>query len=182
MRQSALSFAGEKSMKPAEMRDLFAFNAWANHRTLSAVEALSAEQFAKPLGSSFSSVRDTLAHIAGVEWLWLERLQGRSPASLPEAKEFPDVAALRARWAETEKHWLEYVSRLDQAELDEEVDYKTLSYGAARDPRWQIMQHVVNHSTYHRGQVITMLRQLGAKGAGSDLILFYRERKAAAKA
>ena len=169
-------------MKPAEMRDLFAFNAWANHRVLTAVEALTSQEFTKPLGSSFSSVRDTLAHICGVEWVWLERMEGRSPAAIPEAQECPDVASLQARWAGIEKHWLEYVSRLDQAELDEEVDYKTLSFGASRDPRWQMMQHVVNHGTYHRGQVIAMLRQLGAKGASTDLISFYRERKAAAKA
>lgn len=169
-------------MKPSEMRDLFAFNAWANHRVLGAAEALATEQFTQPMGSSFSSVRDTLAHICGVEWVWLERMEGRSPTSIPEAKEYSNVAALRARWLETEKRWLEYVSRLDQAELDEQVDYKTLSFGASRDARWQMMQHVVNHGTYHRGQVIALLRQLGAKGASTDLIAFYRERKAAAKA
>ena len=169
-------------MTPAEMRELFAFNAWANHRVRGAVEALTIEQFTKPLGASFGSVRDTLAHICGVEWLWLERLQGRSPGSLPETKQYADLASLRAIWTDTEKHWLEYVSRLDQSELDEQVDYKTLSFGASRDPRWQIMQHVVNHGTYHRGQVAAMLRQLGAKGVATDLIAFYRERKAAAKA
>jgi uncharacterized damage-inducible protein DinB len=169
-------------MKPAEMRELLAFNTWANHRVLTAVEALTTEQFTAPLGSSFSSVRDTLGHICGVEWVWLERLEGRSPATIPEAKEYPHVAALRVRWAETEKRWLEYVSRLDQSELDEEVDYQTLSFGASRDPRWQMMQHVVNHGTYHRGQVIAMLRQLGAAGVSTDLISFYRQRKAAAKA
>jgi uncharacterized damage-inducible protein DinB len=169
-------------MKPAELRDLFAFNAWANQRTLGATEPLTTEQFTKPLGSSFSSVRDTLVHIWAVEWVWLERLQGRSPASFPEAKEFVDLTALRTRWAETEKKWLEYVSRLDEFELEEEIDYKTLSFGPSRDPRWQMIQHVVNHGTYHRGQVTTMLRQLGTKGVGTDLITFYRERKAAAKA
>lgn len=169
-------------MTPAEMRELFAFNAWANHRVLGAAEALTVEQFTKPLGSSFSSVRDTLAHICGVEWLWLERLQGRSPNVLPEVKQYADVPSIRAIWNDTEKHWLEYVSRLDQPELDEQVDYKTLSFGPARDPRWQIMQHVVNHGTYHRGQVIALLRQLGAKGTATDLIAFYRERKNAAKA
>jgi uncharacterized damage-inducible protein DinB len=168
-------------MRPAEMRELFAFNVWANHRVLAAAEALVADQFTKPMGSSFSSVRDTLAHISGVEWVWLERLQDRSPASIPDATEYSDVATLRTRWAELERRWLEYVSRLDQSELDEEVDYKTLSFGPSRDPRWQMMQHVVNHGTYHRGQVIAMLRQLGAKGIGTDLISFYRERKAAAK-
>jgi uncharacterized damage-inducible protein DinB len=168
-------------MKPVEMRELFAFNAWANHKIIGAAEALTAEQFTKAMGSSFSSVRDTLVHIWAVEWIWLERLQGRSSSGFPDAKEFADLASMRGRWAQIEKHWLEYVSRLDESELEEEVDYKTMSFGPARNPRWQMMQHVVNHSTYHRGQVTTMLRQLGAKGVGTDLITFYRERKAAAK-
>jgi len=169
-------------MQPVDMRELFAFNAWANRRILGAADALTADQFTKALGSSFSSVRDTLVHIWAVEWVWLERLQGRSPSSFPDAKEIRDLASLRPRWAELEKSWLEHVSRLDQSELDEEIEYKTLSFGASRDFRWQMMQHVVNHGSYHRGQVTTLLRQLGAKGVSTDLITFYRERKAAAKA
>jgi uncharacterized damage-inducible protein DinB len=168
-------------MKPEEMRELLAFNVWANHRILGAVEALTAEQFTKELGSSFGSVRDTMVHIWAVEWVWLERLQGRSPAGFPNAKDFAELATLRPRWAEVEKNWLEYVSRLNEVELEEEVDYKTISFGPARSPRWQILQHTVNHGSYHRGQVTTMLRQLGAKSAGTDLILYYRERQAAAK-
>jgi uncharacterized damage-inducible protein DinB len=168
-------------MKPEEMRELLAFNVWANHRILGAVEALTAEQFTKELGSSFGSVRDTMVHIWAVEWVWLERLQGRSPAAFPNAKDFAELATLRPRWAEVEKNWLEYVSRLNEVELEEEVDYKTISFGPARSPRWQILQHTVNHGSYHRGQVTTMLRQLGAKSAGTDLILYYRERQAAAK-
>ncbi len=154
-------------MKPAEMRELFAFNAWANHRILGAAEALTAEQFTKALLSSFSSVRDTLAHIWAVEWVWLERLQGRSPASFPDAKDFVDLASLRPRWAELEKRWLEYVSRLDEIELEEEVDYRTLSFGPSRSPRWQMMQHVVNHGSYHRGQVIDNAAPTGSGGRGN---------------
>jgi uncharacterized damage-inducible protein DinB len=168
-------------MKPAEMRELLAFNAWANQKTLGAAEALTAEQFTKPMGSSFSSVRDTLVHIWAVEWVWLERLQGRSPTSFPDAKEYADLASIRRRWTEIEENCLEYVSRLDETEWVEEVDYQTLSFGPSKNPRWQIIQHVVNHGSYHRGQVTTILRQLGAKGVGTDLISFYRERKAAAK-
>jgi uncharacterized damage-inducible protein DinB len=58
-------------MSPEQIRILYDYNAWANHRSLDAAAALGAEQFVKPLGSSFSSVRDTLAHIWGSEWLWL---------------------------------------------------------------------------------------------------------------
>ncbi len=167
-------------MKPEEIVALTEFNAWANHRVLDAVAALTPEQFTRELGSSHSSVRDTLAHIVGVEWVWLERLQGRAPEAIPAAKEYGDAHALRARWAEVENSFREYMEELTKAELDEVVEYKTLSFGPARNARWQMIQHVVNHGTYHRGQVVTMLRQLGAKGVGTDLITFYREKNAAA--
>ena len=56
-------------MTPQEMRTLYDYNAWANHRSLDAASALTTEQFVKPMGSSFGSVRDTLAHVYGAEWI-----------------------------------------------------------------------------------------------------------------
>ena len=64
-------------MTPEEARALFDYNAWANRRSLEASAQLSPEQFTKSLGSSFSSVRDTLMHVCGAEWIWYERFQGR---------------------------------------------------------------------------------------------------------
>jgi uncharacterized damage-inducible protein DinB len=169
-------------MKPEEIVALTEFNVWANHRVLAAVEALTSEQFTRDLGSSYSSVRDTLAHIMGVEWVWLERLQGTSPDAIPSAKDYADLNALRSRWNEIEKSFQEYMEELTKAELDEEVAYKTFSFGPGKNPRWQIIQHLVNHGSYHRGQIVTMLRQLGAKGVSMDLITYYREQRAAASA
>lgn len=169
-------------MTPEEMQMLYDYNAWANRRALGAAEALTAEQFTRQMGSSFSSVRDTLAHIWGAEWIWLERFQGRSPASLPDAKEFADVASLKTRWLELEARLLHFVGGLSQADLDREMEYKTLKFGVYRNPLWQSMQHVVNHGSYHRGQVTTMLRQLGAQPVLTDLMHFYRERAKAVNA
>ena len=169
-------------MKKDEMLGLVEFNAWANRRIVAAVEDLTREQFTHELGSSFSSVRDTLAHILGVEWVWLERLQGRSPGAIPTAKDYADVGWLRDRWTELEDRLQKYIQAVTQEQLDEVVEYKTLSFGMGKNRRWEMIQHVVNHGTYHRGQVVAMLRQLGAKGVGTDLITFYRERNAAAGA
>jgi len=168
-------------MSPQEIQLLYDYNSWANRRSLAAAEKLTNEQFLKPLGSSFSSVRDTLAHIYGAEWIWLERFQGRSPSSLPNVKDFEDLAGLRARWLEHEERLLRFVRGLTQAALDREMEYKTLKFGVYRNPLWQSMQHVVNHGTYHRGQVTTMLRQLGAEPVLTDLMHFYRERSLAAE-
>jgi uncharacterized damage-inducible protein DinB len=169
-------------MPPEDMRQLYDYNAWANRRAMEAAGALAPEQFTKPLGSSFSSVRDTLAHIYGAEWIWLERFQGRSPASLPDVNQFTNLASLRERWLEQEARLLGFVRGLTQADLDRVMEYKTLKFGVYRNPLWQSMQHLVNHGTYHRGQVTTLLRQLGAQPILTDLMHFYRERATAAGA
>jgi uncharacterized damage-inducible protein DinB len=163
-------------MTPEEIRTLFEYNSWANRRSLDAAAALTTEQFSKPLGSSFSSVRDTLAHIYGAEWIWLERFQGRSPASLPDVTQFPDIKSLGERWGEHTPRLMNFVRGLTQNDLDRVLEYKTLKFGVYRNPLWQSMQHVVNHGSYHRGQVTTLLRQLGARPILTDLMHFYRER------
>ena len=163
-------------MSPEEIRLLYDYNGWANRQVLDSAAALTAEQFTKPLASSFSSVRDTLAHIWGSEWLWLERFQGRSPSSLPDLGQFNDISALRARWQEDEARLNKFVIALTQDVLNKIHEYRTLNFGQYKNPLWQSMQHMVNHGTYHRGQIITLLRQLDAKPLSSDLIHFYRER------
>ena len=163
-------------MTPEEIRTLFDYNAWANHRSLEAAAALPAEQFTKPLGSSFSSVRDTLAHICGAESVWYERFRGSSPSGLPDLSSLSTVEELRALWTEQESKLLAFVAGLTQADLDRVMEYKTLKFGVYSNPLWQSMQHLVNHGTYHRGQVTTLLRQLGAKAVATDLMHFYRER------
>jgi uncharacterized damage-inducible protein DinB len=169
-------------MTPENMRALYDYNAWANHRSLDAASALNPEEFTRTMGSSFSSVRDTLAHIYGGEWVWLERFQGRSPSSLPDTAQFADITSLRDRWSEHESRLLGFVRGLSQVDLDRTMEYKTLKFGVYKNPLWQSMQHLVNHGSYHRGQVTTMLRQLGAEPIATDLMHFYRERATAAGA
>jgi len=169
-------------MTPEEMRVLYDYNAWANRRAMDAASALTNEQFTQQMGSSFSSVRDTLAHIFGAEWVWLERFQGRSPASMPDVTQFADLASLRKAWLEQEERLLKFVAALKQEDLNRIMEYKTMKFGVYSNPLWQSMQHVVNHGTYHRGQITTMLRQLGAQPILTDLMHFYRERAVAAGA
>lgn len=168
-------------MSPEEVRLLFDYNAWANQRALDSAATLTAEQFTKPMGSSFSSVRDTLAHILGAQQIWLQRFQGHSPSAFPEEK-FEDVASLRGRWQEQEQQLQQYVSTLTQEDLNKTLEYRTMKFGTYKNPLWQSLQHLVNHGTYHRGQIVTLLRQLNAQLLSSDLMHFYRERAQAAGA
>jgi uncharacterized damage-inducible protein DinB len=169
-------------MNVEDFRLLYDYNSWADHRTLEACAALSTEQFTRDLGSSFRSVRDTLLHIMQVEWLWLERWHGRSPTSFVPNAEHSNVESIRARRLEIERDLLDYIASLTNEEVQRIVQHKTTAGVPQAAPLWQMLQHLVNHGTYHRGQIATMLRQLGAKPTAIDLILFYRERAAQAKA
>jgi uncharacterized damage-inducible protein DinB len=157
---------------------LYDFNAWANLRTLDACAALTPEQFTRDIASSFRSVRDTLAHIHGAQWIWLERWHGRVPTTFPSTADFPDLETVRRRFAEVDRNLVDYAASLNADDIQRVIEFKTMAGTPFAQPLWQMLQHVANHSTYHRGQVTTLLRQLGAKAVSTDLIAFYRERAA----
>jgi uncharacterized damage-inducible protein DinB len=160
-----------------DLQNLIDYHFWARDRVLEAVEALTPEQFTRDMGSSFRSIRDTLAHVYFADRAWLLRWQGQSPTAFPSFETFPDVATLRAAWTDLEARVRSFVDGMDEAGVGIVYEYRFMSGQPAASALWQMLQHVVNHATYHRGQVTTMLRQLGAAPARSvDLITFYRER------
>ena len=163
------------------IRDLYAYNRWANARALEAASAVSARDFTKEVGGSFASLRGTLAHMYGAEWIWLERWKGISPPRLPDEGEFPDILELRGRWKAIEEHRDSWFKNLSEAGVRQKIRYRNLEGKSFEAPLWQLMQHVANHSTYHRGQVVAMLRMLGAKAVSTDLVLWDRERVAKAR-
>jgi uncharacterized damage-inducible protein DinB len=162
-------------MNLSDCQNLYDFNAWANRRTLESCASLTPKQFTTDLKSSFGSVRDTLAHIYGAEWIWLERIFGRTPTSFPAASDFPDLESVRMALMHIDQHWIDYANSVSAEDLKAVRQFQTKLSGQISLPLWQVFHHVANHSTYHRGQIATMLRQLAAKAASTDLILFFRE-------
>ena len=163
-------------MNSADLKTMLDYHYWARDRMLDALEPLSAEQFTRDLGNSFKSIRDTVAHLHAAEWAWHQRWIGTSPTALLPADRFPDVHSVRAAWRELETAVRSFVDGLGD-QVDKVFDYKLLSGAAGSSPLWQMLQHVVNHASYHRGQITTMLRQLGAEPAKPmDMIAFYRVR------
>jgi uncharacterized damage-inducible protein DinB len=167
---------------PDLLRFVFQYNQWANLRTLDSCTPLTNEQFTRDLGSSFSSVRDTLMHLYGAGWAWNERFEGRSPSAFPSATAYPDLASVRAKLEEMDSFYLNMVSNATQADLDRVLHYKSMTGEEFSNPLWQILHHFSNHGSYHRGQVVTMLRQLGAKPVSTNMIELYREQAARATA
>jgi uncharacterized damage-inducible protein DinB len=154
---------------------LYEYNRWANGRTVDAVEKLDSAAFLKNLGNSFASIHATLVHIAGAEWIWLRRWHGESPSKLPTG-DFPTVASLRERFQALDGERERFLAGISEERLQQPFDYRDLAGNPMRLLLVQSLQHVVNHGTYHRGQVTTMLRQLGATPIGTDMSRFYLDR------
>jgi uncharacterized damage-inducible protein DinB len=158
------------------IRQLYDYNRWADHRTLTVARALANDDFLRPMGNSFSSVRDTFAHILGAEWIYLERWQGRSPKSLLDPATFPTVQSLESRWETLERDQMQFIEALTPQRLREELAYINLRGQRYSYPLWQQLLHVVNHSSYHRGQLTTLLRQLGAEAVSTDFLVYFDEK------
>ena len=156
------------------MLELYRYHRWANARTLDAVSGLSPDDFARELGGSFGSVRGTLAHMLGAEWVWLSRWRGTSPDGFPDW-DVSTLDALRKRWRSLEADQTDFLEELTPEALDAPVTYRNTSGRTFTDPLAGLLRHVVNHATYHRGQVTTFLRMLDHAAPATDLVLFLRE-------
>ena len=166
-------------MNLQEVQTLVDYHYWARDRVLDAVERLTPEQLHADLGGSFPSVRDTLAHMYGAEAVWYARWQGESPPSLPDPAPYADVASLRRAWVDLERKLRPWVERLGDAGVARPVEYRGFNGQLQAQPFSHMLQHLVNHGSYHRGQITTLTRQLKvAPPPSTDLIAFYRERAA----
>ena len=164
-------------MSPDEVRFLYEYTRWADDRALEAAGKLTPEQWAKDLGSSMKSVRDTLVHLLSGQWIWLQRWKGSTPQGMWNAVDFSDAVSLVKRRDDLLLDQANFLSGLTEESLKKDVKYintkgQTFSY-----PLWQLMLHAVNHSSYHRGQVTTLIRQAGGQPLSSDLVQYCGQKK-----
>jgi uncharacterized damage-inducible protein DinB len=146
------------------------YSAWASRKLVEAVRAVPDADFEKPVGISHNSLLGTLAHILWADWLWFTRVVK------PMEKPAQTREALEMVWPELQGKWVAWAEGASEAEMNRVVEYKSILDGQmARTPAWQIVLHVVNHATMHRGQVMGMLRQMGVAPPHTDLMAFYRE-------
>lgn len=162
-------------MDLATIRALYRYNSWANERTLDAVSRVGLADLSRDMKSSHGSIRDTLTHVVWGEWIWLQRWKGVSPTTRFSPTDYPTVESLREALRSVDTERSTVLEQLTADGLLQLVAYTNLKGETWRYPLWQQLYHVVNHSTYHRGQVVTMLRQLGATPEATDLLVYYDE-------
>jgi uncharacterized damage-inducible protein DinB len=163
-----------------DIQHLFAYTEWANALALDATEKLTPEQLTQDRQISHGSILGTLLHMAGAEWVWLERWHGRSHTGPGvwarwTVEQYSDVASLRTQWQKVAAERQALLTSLTDADLPRELAFKRIDGTENILPLGQQMQHVVNHATLHRGQVVGMIRQLGIAPPATDLLFFLRQ-------
>jgi len=166
-------------MNQSDVKQLFDYTEWANALAMDAAGKLPDENLRREVNISHGSIFGTLLHMAGAEWIWLERWHGRSPAgkeawSLWTTESCADLACLSEQWREVIDHRAQFIDTLDDSRLNAELPFKLLSGDASSMPLVDQMRHVANHATMHRGQVVGMIRQLGIDPPSTDLLFYLR--------
>ena len=159
-------------MTSAEILDLYEYNRWAHEHVLRAVSKLSSEKYSAPLVGSFPSIRATMEHLLATEVVWLSRWEGHSLGEPPDYAGCKDVTSLRSLWDSFWHRQRSFLEALNEEDLLQLVEIRTRSGIDAVQPLGDTLIHVVNHSTYHRGQVATQLRQLGATPPTTDYFMY----------
>jgi uncharacterized damage-inducible protein DinB len=135
---------------------------------LDAALGLDSEMLHREMNVSHKSLYETLAHIHKADRTWLGRVLGA-----PITQEDP----IEQAWPEISRRWVEFADSIHDADLLRIIAYKDLRGNDHQTPLWQIVLHVVNHATLHRGQAMGLFRQLGVAPPPTDLIFYYRENQ-----
>jgi uncharacterized damage-inducible protein DinB len=166
------------SVPKDDLESLYAFNSWANARVLETLRALPEADYEKELGGGWPSLRATFVHIAGATDAWAERFSDRDATRLATVDDLPDLeAAARVLLAAEEKH-RRLLPTYTPARLAASFKWKNLKSEEKTAPFWIVVKHVVNHQTYHRGQIATMARRLGHVPKSTDMVVWGIEQAA----
>lgn len=152
------------------------YNIWANKIVHGWLLTITDEQWKMPIVSSFNSLSETALHIASAENVWLERLHKVPSPAWIQSTFNGSKAELLEQWIKASQGLQSFVESFDETKLHDNLAFKRLNGEAYDMPYYQLFAHIFNHSTYHRGQLVTMLRQAGFTGISStDLLGFFRK-------
>lgn len=165
-------------MTVEEIRSLFRYDRWATEKLLMILEQIPADVYARDAGSSHGGIRGTLVHMVGAFDVWLRRWQGEHPTVPWREEDHPTFTDIRSKWVAACSTADRVLAGLTEDRLRAPWNYRDMKGNHYSQVLWKQMQHLINHASYHRGQIVTMLRQAGIQPVGTDLIYYYREQDA----
>ena len=163
-------------MNLKEMMELFDYNLWANNRLFESAAQLPPEQYFQDVKASHGGIHGTLTHIVGAQKVWLARWTASPDTSLIHGKDVGTLLELIALWEKISSDTAKFLATFTEESLQQAMTITTSTGHQYTHTYQQMMQHVVNHSTSHRGQIIAMLRQAGSTPPAIDLITYYRRK------
>ena len=155
------------------------YNLWANTQLMSVIQTLSDEETQQPLGGSFTSIQQTIEHLWLAESVWLQRLRMNEHVRIPTEHFNGNCVQAAEQWLACSAELLEFTNQIhDDRGLEHQFHYTNIKGEFQKSKVWECLQHVCNHSTFHRGQLITYLRQIGKEHLPStDFIQYCRKIK-----
>jgi len=160
------------------LKQYAAYNIWAHQRIIDIILALPEEKQVAEIPSSYNSLYKTVLHIWDAESGWWQRLKLQEHVIFPSENFSGTMKDITSSLLQQSKQWEEWVANASDLMLEHVFQYKDRKGDQYKMPIYQMLHHVFNHGTYHRGQLINMLRQLGAdKLPSTDFSLWVRGRK-----
>jgi len=155
---------------------LYEYNEWANERLLGVASGLSEGELSAGRGASFGSILDSFAHIVAAQINWLERwTTGRNRTPTLELQKMPDLGTVRASFLVSHTGLRDFVAGLTDERLEAPLDFRDSRGAQFSPPLWQLMMHVANHGTYHRGEIALMLTGVGHSPGDLDFLYWEHE-------
>ena len=139
------------------------YNVWANQKLVDCIDNLTDEQIKRKINSSFKSIYATLIHLWDAESIWWQRVKLQERIIVPSENFKGTMAELANSLSQQSKQWKDWVDSTPESSLDHVFQYYNKKKEHFKLPIYQMLHHVFNHGTYHRGQLINMLRQLGVE-------------------
>lgn len=158
-----------------KLRELLKYTLWADRKVLAAVKEMDPDHVVRDAGASFGSLLGTMAHLLGAEQVWLSRFVGNPMGRLPTIDDWPDLESLVLGFEETWPQLEFFLASITNEQLHGEVQWTNSKGETYRRILWQAVVHMVNHSTFHRGQVVLLMRQMGYEPPSTDMIYFFRD-------
>ena len=146
---------------------------WANRRYLAVAERLTEAQLHGSQGHSWGSVHSVLVHMMSSETVWLSRWHGHFPQGHLDPSDYPTIAVLQESWAKIQNEMLSFLAQQSEQSLLAPRAYRNFQDEEFRVPLWQMLMHVPNHETHHRGELAAMFALMQVPHPEEEVIQYF---------
>ena len=158
------------------LKTIYEYNFWANHRCFAVAEGLTGEQLHRMQGHSWGDVHAVFVHLVSSEWIWLQRWHGVSPKAHLDTAEFPTLASIKERWDKQEAELKAFIESQSEDSFQSVIAYSNLGGQLFRVPLWQMLAHLANHETHHRGELAAMFALMNVPHPEDEVIQYFLDQ------